>query len=933
MPQDKELEIQLQFLEEAQDHLNTIEENLLGISAHSGIERQRMDAILRAAHSIKGGAAVMGFQTLSDLAHRQENFFKVIKTNPQAVDAQTESLLLAAVDCLRQVVAINRQTPVVEQWQETHINSVFEQLYQRLGELKQEETVTQLLPQEGQDMGKMLFESEVEAYLQQLEASLANPDKSGLLAEVTEIAQDLSDLGEMLQLNAFNSLCVSVKQHLEATPEQTEEIAQAALQVWRRSQAAVLIGQSDTIANHLDLDHSRSEEISVVATNANAPVINSSTPDLTPSVSGFKPDAPIPDVKEQENTVRVPLKQLEELNDLFGELTIERSGLDLQLERIRNSVKILERKVRSLQQSYTRRRTTAYQKAAPSTGAQSAKLLSDVAFPPETQTQQGQQPISSQANANKSNSNQNESDSISSEVMANIIQLQEVTEDIDLCLQETDQIVGDLNRTAKQMQNCISQLRMRPFSEGVGRFPRALRELALQYGKNVELKVQGGDTLIDRGILDALGDPLMHLLRNAFDHGIEDPQTRRASGKPEQGLIEIKAIYRGNQTLITFRDDGRGIALDKVRARAQQLGLDAEALAAANDEEILTLIFEPGFSTAEQVTALSGRGVGMDVVRTNLRQIRGDIKVETQPGMGTTFTISVPLTLSIARVLLVESKGMLLAFPTTAIEEMLLLNPEQISTIDDKAVLHWQEYVVSIIYLSDWLKFRCPQLSAETEATPLMGVPTILLISHGREWVGLQVDRCWGEQEVAIRAVEGTIPMPPGFTGCTILGDGRVVPLVNPPELLHWIASSQQPPIEPEDRHRTVQPSQKTILLVDDSINVRRFLSLTLEKAGYRVEQAKDGQDALEKLMSGMPLTAVVCDVDMPRLDGYGFLARVKSNPAFKQLPIVMLTSRSGDKERQLALNLGATAYFSKPYNKQELLEALDHLTGEEVRR
>lgn len=518
--------------------------------------------------------------------------------------------------------------------------------------------------------------------------------------------------------------------------------------------------------------------------------------------------------------------------------------------------------------------------------------------------------------------------------MANIIQLQEVTEDIDLCLQETDQIVGDLNRTAKQMQSCISQLRMRPFSEGVGRFPRALRELALQYGKNVELKVQGGDTLIDRGILDALGDPLMHLLRNAFDHGIEDPQTRRACGKPEQGLIEIKAIYRGNQTLITFRDDGRGIALDKVRSRAQQLGLDAEALAAANDEEILTLIFEPGFSTAEQVTALSGRGVGMDVVRTNLRQIRGDIKVETQPGMGTTFTISVPLTLSIARVLLVESKGMLLAFPTTAIEEMLLLNPEQISTIDDKAVLRWQEYVVPIIYLSDWLKFRCPQLSAETEATPLMGVPTVLLISHGREWVGLQVDRCWGEQEVAIRAVEGTIPMPPGFTGCTILGDGRVVPLVNPPELLHWIASSQQPPsLEPEDRHRSAQPSQKTILLVDDSINVRRFLSLTLEKAGYRVEQAKDGQDALEKLMSGMPLTAVICDVDMPRLDGYGFLARVKSNPAFKQLPIVMLTSRSGDKERQLALNLGATAYFSKPYNKQELLEALDRLTGEQVRR
>ncbi len=932
MPQDKELEIQLQFLEEAQEHLNTIEENILGISAHAGIERQRMDAILRAAHSIKGGAAVMGFQTLSDLAHRLENFFKVIKTNPQAVDAQGESLFLSAVDCLRQVVAVNRQTPVVEeQWLASHINPVFEQLYERLGDPKQEETVTQLLPQEGLDMGKMLFESEVEAYLQQLEAALANRDKPGLAAEVTEIAQDLSDLGEMLQLTAFNSLCVSVKQHLEATPERTEEIAQAALQAWRRSQAAVEIGQSDTIPASLDLDNPAANEISVIAINDNTPVINSSTAELTPSGFLGVSDAIAPEVKEQENTVRVPLKQLEELNDLFGELTIERSGLDLQLERIRNSVKILERKVRSLQQSYTRRQTTAYQKQ-PKPSPPLAKLLSDVAFSIDTQPRQGQQP-SSQPNIHTDSNPSNQSaDSTSSEVMANIVQLQEVTEDIDLCLQETDQIVGDLNRTAKQMQNCISQLRMRPFSDLVGRFPRALRELALQYGKNVGLKVQGGDTLVDRSILDALGDPLMHLLRNAFDHGIEDPQTRHACGKPEQGLIEIKAIYQGNQTLITFRDDGRGIDLDKVRSRAWQLGLDTDAIAAASDEEILTLIFEPGFSTTEQVTALSGRGVGMDVVRTNLRQIRGDIKVETQLGIGTTFTISVPLTLSIARVLLVESKGMVLAFPTTAIEEMLLLNSEQISTIEGKTVLRWQEYIVPIIYLTDWLKFRCPQLSAETEATPLMGVPTVLLISHGQEWVGLQVDRCWGEQEVAIRAVEGTIPMPPGFTGCTILGDGRVVPLVNAPELLHWIATSQQEPsLEPQ--HRSAQPSQKTILLVDDSINVRRFLSLTLEKAGYHVEQAKDGQDALEKLLSGLQLTAVVCDVDMPRLDGYGFLARVKSNPAFKQLPIVMLTSRSGDKERQLALNLGATTYFSKPYNKQELLEALNRLTSEEVRR
>lgn len=464
MPQDKELEIQLQFLEEAQDHLNTIEENILGIST-AGISRQRMDVILRAAHSIKGGAAVMGFQTLSDLAHRQENFFKAIKSNPQAVEVEVESLLLAAVDSLRQVVVINRQTPVVEEkWLESEVNLVFEQLYQRLGDPKQEETVT-VAPQEGLDMGQMLFETEVEAYLQQLEAALANPD-TGLSAQVTEIAQDLSDLGEMLQMSNFNSLCVSVKQQIEATPERTAEIAQAALQVWRRSQAAVLIGQSDTIPSNLDLDKPEDISIPVVAV-PKAPIVTSRS-DMTAIVSE-KPDV-APDLKEQENTVRVPLKQLEELNDLFGELTIERSGLDLQLERLRNSVKILERRVRSLEQSETRRRTSTYQKySTPSPTSPAAKLLSDVAFSGEPQPSI-EQPFVLPVQSNKSH-NQSEPDSISLEVTANIVQLQEVTEDIELCLQETDQIVGDLNLTAKQLQNCISQLRMRPFSDLVGRFP------------------------------------------------------------------------------------------------------------------------------------------------------------------------------------------------------------------------------------------------------------------------------------------------------------------------------------------------------------------------------------------------------------------------------------------------------------------------------
>jgi chemosensory pili system protein ChpA (sensor histidine kinase/response regulator) len=239
---------------------------------------------------------------------------------------------------------------------------------------------------------------------------------------------------------------------------------------------------------------------------------------------------------------------------------------------------------------------------------------------------------------------------LSMEVMETIVQIQEVTSDIGLSLEDTDSTARELNQTAKQLQTNLTRIRMRPLSDLVGRFSRALRDLSLQYGKLVELKVLGKGTLIDRSILEALSDPLMHLVRNAFDHGIEDPATRQAQGKPAQAVIEIKAAHRGNQTIITVSDDGNGINLNKIRARAEAMGLDAGLLAAASEDELLSLIFEPGFSTADQVTALSGRGVGMDVVRNNLKQIRGDIRVDTQPGRGTTFTLTVPFTLSVARV-------------------------------------------------------------------------------------------------------------------------------------------------------------------------------------------------------------------------------------------------------------------------------------------
>ncbi|MCA1991747.1 MAG: response regulator [Coleofasciculus sp. S288] len=1086
MSQDKELEIQLQFLEEAQEYLDTIESVLLGLS-DSRIDSQQMDAVLRAAHSVKGGAGMMGFQTLSQLAHRLEDSFKVMKAqrNSLEIDGELERLLLSAVDRLRYVLEHSRQrVEVAPEWIDTEATPVFDKLRDRLGDPVADDASTMLGAEDGTNVAALLFETEVEGCLNRLESVLADPQAPCLEEELSIMAQELGGLGEMLQLPAFTQLCESVLQHLEAAPDRLMEIAKSALDSWRRSQALVLVGQMSSMPTQInlpgvaaapvELERELSWEQEVVAdisafewepaaldletvefvphtlepefveaveespqqevfaaefeiyTPTSEPQHQVVTEDevfeqpvtlshqaerveleeelepasISRAVPTRRSDVQTTDFKwkeekplsaasattkeTQENTVRIPVRQLDRINDLFGELTIERNGLSLTLGRLRSLIETLGRRVSALEQSNVRLRT-AYDTVATQSGgrAVAASLSGGSAHSPlkgytsypRSENAYGHNsglPLQGFKGGNgdshlsyNSRFDALEMDRysdihlLSMEVMETIVQIQEVTSDIGLSLEDTDQTARELNQTAKQLQTNLTRLRMRPLSDLVGRYSRALRDLSLQYGKLVELKVYGKGTLIDRSILEALSDPLMHLVRNAFDHGIEDPATRTAQGKPSQGVIEIKAAHRGNQTIITISDDGNGINLNKIRARAEEMGLDAELLAAASEDELLSLIFEPGFSTAERVTDLSGRGVGMDVVRNNLKQIRGDIRVDTQPGRGTTFTLTVPFTLSVARVLLVESNGMQLAFPTDVIEEMLLLHPDLVLTTAGSEVLKWEGTMVPLIRLGNWLTFYCPRRVQTPEGVPSINEPTVLMIGQGDQLVGLVVDRCWGEREVAIRQVEGSLAMPQGFASCTILGDGRVVPLVDSASMVRWITSSGRSSRAEDERTTSIvdcsaqsplsyssaasidkppelaipQIHKDSILVVDDSINVRRFLALALEKAGYLVEQAKDGQDAVEKLLGGLQVSAVICDIEMPRLDGYGFLARIKSDPAFCDLPIAMLTSRTGDKHRQLAMTLGASAYFSKPYNERELLGTMRKLITESQAR
>ena len=1026
---DKEQKIRLQFLDEAQEYLKALEAGFLG-SSSQGISGQQMNALLRAAHSIKGGAAVMGFLVLSEFSHRLEDGLKVLRTpkGQQLLDSDVERLLLSSVDALRTITQYCvRQQALDSDWVAQTIAPSFVQLHDRLGDPSAEDEAQLLSEESGVNVALLMFETEVESSLQQLEALVADPDAMGYQTAFIAAAEQLEPLGYMLDLLPFSSLCQDIAQRfaqVEGGKEAERSLAIVALQVWRRCQALVLIDQTTSIPDALDSiavlapDEETKEETQekTAVSVSQIPVAQIPAAQVLPepieddrfkataieeeAIVGLKKSKAVMPVTQArprkgassedsaQATLRVAAQQLDRLSELLGELVTQRSGLNLNLQQFRDLMRSLKQRLRALDQS-NRHLRGIYDWTKPldkNDRAKNDRAWLPALSPGMTPVLAGVNPgfnsgfssgfssgIVSNLAAERVSVDRLAVDRLAVDrlaefdalemdqygelhlllqaVMETIVQVQEVSEDLDTALQSAEGHNRALGRTTKQLQVNLSQLRMRPLSDLVDRFPRAIREMSLRYNKTVELKIRGRSTLIEQSTLEAISDPLLHLLRNAFDHGIEAPEIRESTGKSATGLIELSASYKGNYTVITLRDDGSGINLEKVKNKALKMGLSPEDIAQANEADLLDLIFEPGFSTAAEVTDLSGRGVGLDVVRNNLNQIKGDIQVQTELGQGTTFTLLLPFSLSVIRVLLVDSQSFMLAIPANAVEEIILL-PSDTSYLTPSSIPHepnstprndrliWHDQEIPLVFLREWLALnRSPYRSNRADSLslqrPIISQKVALVVKHQGHFFALGVDRYWREQEVSLQPVTGQLPLPPGFGCCAILSDGHLAPVLDPVDFLEWIADRQSLVPKTDLASQMSEPtiadlplsSSPTVLVVDDSINVRRFLATTLEKAGYRVEQARDGQDALEQLQTiGSLVQAIVSDVEMPRLDGFGLLAQIKSLPTCRNIPVIMLTSRSGDKHRRLATQLGAAAYFTKPYQEQDLLQTLGKL-------
>lgn len=469
------------------------------------------------------------------------------------------------------------------------------------------------------------------------------------------------------------------------------------------------------------------------------------------------------------------------------------------------------------------------------------------------------------------------------------------------------------SRLNHSLQQELMGVRMIPFASQSERLYRIVRQTAKDVGKRASLDIVGGQVDIDRSVLDKMMAPLEHMLRNAVTHGIENRDARLAAGKPEAGEITMALAQEGNEIILSMADDGQGLDGGKIRARAENMGL-LQPGQAVDEATLYEFIFQPGFSTSAELTQVAGRGVGMDVVKTEVGALGGRIEIISSPGRGTTFRLYLPLTLAVTQTLLVRTGTHLYAIPSTMIEQVMEMKEKPLAALREKGEAEWQGNHYPFHFL--------PQLLGDAAAVPEAHRRSwVLLLRSGTQRVAILVDELKGNQEVVVKNIGAQLARVVGISGATVLGDGHVVLILNPVALASrtpviGVAAPLPAVAAPEPVPGATVP---TVMVVDDSLTVRKITSRLLNREGYQVVLAKDGVDALEQLADVMP-DVILSDIEMPRMDGFDLVRNIRADQRLRNIPIAMITSRTADKHRNYALEIGANNYLGKPYDEDELL-------------
>lgn len=852
-------EARLSFLyEDAPEYQTQLED---GLTALENGDPEAVPNLMKTAHSLKGGAGIAQLDALSDFSHKLEDLLEAI--HEQRV-TETE----IAYDLIRQGVnevtalianALQADSPQIEVEQE--LKSAIAEFLASLPEEVPETIESDHKEQANtvSSLTKTALEVDLEECMGRIEPLLEEPSEE-LNSALESFCEECTLLAEMLSLDWLQADIQEIQSAIgQQDPENLVTTAETTLKQLREHRDQYLNGETPT-AEEPESDVSAAPSLEVKTT--------ASDPGLS---------------------LKMPVTRLDRMSNTFGELIINYERLNLISEQLQEANRSLHKHAFQLS-------------------------------PIKEQVQTFYDQLASNLNIKSSPENE-EFDPLQLDQYSNfhstlqefqelMVRVQENRADIDVIARDFQESLEDLRSFLNTLRTDITNSRLIPFRNYAQRFNVPLQNLNERYHKSVQLSLEGEDTLVDQVILEQLQTPLTHLFRNAFDHGIESTEERIAVDKSPIATITFKAQIQGNRILITISDDGRGINLENVFQKAKAKGLtNAETHQKLTREQILEFLFTANFSTADTVSDLSGRGVGLDVVRMQVERLNGTVSIDSTLGAGTQFTLSIPLTLSILPFLLCRAQQQTLAIPASKI-----LGVVSLKEMESDQTIFWHNQSLPVYPLLQLLPYP--------EPIPPSGVePVGLVLNINEKLIVVGIDGLQGERELVVKPFDRTIPVPSYVAGCTVLGTGEVVPVLDPDywgDLLATMetASKQSIPAEGSD-----QSDEPTIMIIDDSVAVRRNLERLLTESGYQVIACRDGKEAVAVLdQPGEAINLVISDIEMPGLDGFGVLQSIRSHSRWHYLPVIMLTSRGHQQHRQKAFNLGANEYLGKPFNARKLL-------------
>jgi chemosensory pili system protein ChpA (sensor histidine kinase/response regulator) len=873
------------FLDEAADILDLAAQTLQRwlVDPDSAAPLQSLQ---RDLHTLKGGARMSGMDAIAELAHALEAVYEALVQRRLQHCSELEQALVRSHAHLQLML---------EQLQQRQPLTAADSLIDLLNGLRQSEPLPAPADAEGTPDTELLdiFIEEGLDIVESAGAALlrwqAEPDNS---LEVENLLRDLHTLkggARMVEVGPLGDLA----HELESVYAQLSAgQLQASIKLF-----GLLQKGHDRLAQMLDAVRSGT---ALPAAGKLIAAIHDFAQTAEPSVPAAPPKAAVePGAVERGpvDVVKVAAELLDDLGNLAGETSIFRGRIEQQVNDAQAALQEMEITIERMRDQL-RRLDTETQSRILSRQQVDGHGYED--FDPLEMDRHSQLQQLSRALF---------------ESASDLLDLKETLAGRNL---EAQTLLQQQARVNTELQEGLMRTRMVPFERLLPRLQRVVRQVAEELGKEVEFEVSEAQGEMDRSVLERMIAPLEHMLRNAVDHGLEPVEARLAAGKPAQGHIRLALLHQGGDIVIEMSDDGAGVPLEAVRAKAIKRGL-LDPASDMSDHDVLQFILQPGFSTATKITQISGRGLGMDVVHEEVKQLGGAMSIDSRPGQGARFQIRLPFTVSVNRALMVQCGDDQYAIPLNSIEGIVRVMPGELQDAyqSDPPRYGYAGRVYDLRYLATLLH-GTPSPSLVGQMVPL----PVLLVRAFDQQVAVQVDALAGSREIVVKGLGPQFAAVPGLSGATILGDGRVVLIL---DLLAQLRAAQTQPQRSVLHHRAAAPARRLqVLVVDDSVTVRKVTSRLLERHGMQVLTAKDGVDAMTLLQEHSP-DVMLLDIEMPRMDGFEVATQVRHHPTLKDLPIIMITSRTGQKHRERAMAIGVNEYLGKPYQESHLLACIAH--------